>query len=82
MVQEKSQILEDLIMMNELGNVYGIDTKKVKEWLKRNGMLILIVSILAFWLGYYKGQANIALDCKYAKSVRVEAEAYRCERIL
>ena len=82
MVPEKSQILEDLIMMSELGNIYGIDTKKVKEWLKRNGMPILVISILAFWLGYYKGQSNVALDCKYAKAVRIESEAYRCDRIL
>jgi len=69
-------------MINEVTNVYGIDTKKVKEWIKRNGVLILVVSIAGFSLGYYKGQSNVALDCKYAKAVRVDTEAYRCERIL
>lgn len=69
-------------MIKTIEQVYGIDTKRIGEWIKKNGMLILLVSILAFSLGYHKGQSNVSLDCKYAKSVRIDNEAYRCERIL
>jgi predicted negative regulator of RcsB-dependent stress response len=62
--------------------LYGIDTKKLKDWLKRNGVLISVVGIIAFSLGYHKGQTNIMLDCKYAKAVRIDTEAYECRRIM
>jgi hypothetical protein len=41
-----------------------------------------MIALPSFWLGYYKGQSNIALDCKYAKAVRIETEAFRCDRQL
>jgi capsular polysaccharide biosynthesis protein len=69
-------------MMNEVTNVYGIDTKKVKEWLKKNGLLIIIVSVAAFAFGYTRAQADMEMDCKYAKAVRINTAAFRCERIL
>jgi predicted negative regulator of RcsB-dependent stress response len=69
-------------MMNEVTNVYGIDTKKVKEWLKKNGLLIIIVSVAAFAFGYTHAQADMEMDCKYAKAVRINTAAFRCERIL
>jgi capsular polysaccharide biosynthesis protein len=69
-------------MSNFIEQAYGLDFKKIKEWLKRNGMLILLVSIFAYAIGYYKGQATISLDCKYAKAVRIETEAYECRRIV
>ncbi len=74
----KNQVLEILIM----NDIYGIDTKKLKEWFKRNGILVLVVFILSFSLGYYKAQMNIELDCKYAKAVRLGATAFECKRIL
>lgn len=69
-------------MINHVTNVYGIDTKKVGEWIKKNGMLILIVSIIAFTFGYTRAQAEVEMDCKYAKAVRLGSAAFRCERIL
>ena len=68
--------------MNELTNLYGIDTKKLKEWLKKNCILILVVFIIAFAFGYTRAQAELELDCKYAKAVRVGTTAFKCERIL
>ena len=68
--------------MNEITNVYGIDTKKLKEWFKRNGILVIVVSILGFSLGYVKAQGEIELDCKYAKATRIGSSAFKCERIL
>lgn len=65
-----------------MANIYGIDTKKVKEWIKRNGMLILLVFIIAYAIGYNNAQAKIELDCKYAKAVRLDHSAFKCERIL
>jgi hypothetical protein len=82
LVLEKNQTSEVLTLMNEITNMYGIDTKKVKEWLKKNGMLIFIVFIPAFALGYTRAQSEIELDCKYAKAVRVGSSAFKCERIL
>lgn len=69
-------------MINQVTNVYGIDTKKVGDWIKRNGMLILIVSFAAFAFGYNRAQAEVEMDCKYAKAVRLGNGAFRCERIL
>lgn len=71
--QEKKNIVEEL---------YGINVSKCVDWLKRNGLTLLLIALPTFWLGYYKGQANIALDCKYAKALRVDSEAYECKRIL
>ncbi len=65
-----------------MNDVYGIDTKKVKEWLKRNGLIVLFVGICCFSLGYYKAEASIELDCKYAKAVRLGTSAFECKRIL
>lgn len=62
--------------------LYGVNIGRCVEWIKRNGLTILLISIPSFWLGYYKGQTNIALDCKYAKSLRVDSDAFRCEKIL
>ena len=73
MVTNKKNIVEEM---------YGIDFTKVKQWLKTNGVLIFVMLILGFSFGYYRGQATLALDCKYAKAIRVDTEAYECKRIL
>ena len=72
-VEEKKNFIEEL---------YGVNMGKCAEWFKRNGLTLLLIALPTFWLGYYKGQSNIALDCKYAKALRVDSEAYKCERIL
>ena len=69
-------------MINEVTNMYGIDTKKVKEWLKKNGLLIITVFVVAFAFGYTRAQAEIEMDCKYAKAVRLGTAAFECKRIL
>ena len=68
--------------MKFIEEAYGINATKIAAWFKRNGLTVLMIAFPSFWLGYYKGQSNIALDCKYAKAVRIETEAFRCDRQL
>lgn len=78
--------LEDLILAvtkkNFIEEAYGIDYAKLKAWFKLNGVLIATVSIVGFSFGYYRAQSTLALDCKYAKAIRIDTEAYECKRIL
>lgn len=65
--------------MNEL---YGIDPAKLKEWIKRNGVIVLVCFGLGFAIGWVKTEASIEMDCKYAKAVRIGTSAFECKRIL
>lgn len=68
--------------MNKFEEIYGVDTKKIKEWLKKNAVTIVITFVVGFCLGWIKASAAIEMDCKYAKAFRVGSSAYECRRIL
>ena len=68
--------------MNKIEEIYGIDIKKLKEWIKKNGVTIVVMFVLGFALGWIKTEASIEMDCKYAKAVRIGTSAFECRRIL
>lgn len=68
--------------MNKFEEIYGIDIKKAKEWIKKNGVIIVVTFVVGFSLGWVKTEASIELDCKYAKAVRIGTSAFECKRIL
>jgi predicted negative regulator of RcsB-dependent stress response len=68
--------------MNKFEEIYGIDSKKVKEWFKRHGITIVVSFIIGFSLGWIKTEGSIEMDCKYAKAVRIGTSAFECKRIL
>jgi predicted negative regulator of RcsB-dependent stress response len=67
--------------MNKIEEIYGIDFKKLKEWIKKNGVIIVITFVLGFGLGWVKTQASMEMDCMYAKAVRIGTNAFECRRI-
>jgi predicted negative regulator of RcsB-dependent stress response len=69
-------------MSNVIAEAYGIDTKKVKEWIKKNVITVVIALVVGLTIGYTKAQADIEMDCKYAKAVRIGTSAFECRRIL
>ena len=68
--------------INEITNMYGIDTTKLKEWLKANVVLLIVCLVIGFSAGWFRAEQNLEMDCKYAKAVRIGTSAFRCERIL
>lgn len=60
---------------------YGF-LKPVYAWLKKNITTIAACIGLGFICGYNSSQVQIELDCKYAKAVRLNDTAFKCERIL
>jgi len=69
--------------MNKIvDNIYGIDTKKLFEWIKKHAVVIVITFAIAFAFGYTRAEASIEMDCKYAKAVRLGTSAFKCDRIL
>ena len=52
------------------------------EWIKKNATTIAICFGLGFACGYNSSEMRVELDCKYAKSVRLNSNAFRCERII
>lgn len=69
-------------MSDLLKEGYGIDFEKIAKWFRFHAIVIFITFIVAFSLGYYKAEASIELDCKYAKAIRVGTSAFKCDRIL
>lgn len=43
-------------------------------------LLVLAVLVIGYWAGWYMKGSDIALDCKYANSFRVETSAFTCTR--
>jgi len=68
--------------MNKIEEIYGIDFKKVKEWFKKNGVIIVLTFAIGFGIGWVKTSASIEMDCVYAKAVRIGTSAFECRRIL
>lgn len=56
--------------------------KPIYEWLKKHFTTVVICLCLGFAFGYGASEARVELDCKYAKSVRLNATAFKCERII
>lgn len=65
---------------NIIEEAYGFDTSNIIAWIKEHGLLIMIVGLIGFAFGYQKGQGAIMLDCKYAKAIRIDTEAFKCEK--
>ena len=45
-------------------------------------LLVLAVLVIGYWAGWYMKGSDIAMDCKYANSFRVETSAFTCTRKL
>jgi hypothetical protein len=43
-------------------------------------LLVLAVLVIGYWAGWYMKGNDIAQDCKYASSFRVETSAFNCTR--
>lgn len=71
----------EILIMNKIEEIYGIDFKKVKEWFKKNGVIIVIAFALGFGLGWIKIAGSIEMDCMYAKAIRIGTNAFECRRI-
>lgn len=56
--------------------------KPVLSWLIKNITTIAICCSLGFAFGYNRAETTIELDCKYAKSVRLNSTAFKCERVI
>jgi hypothetical protein len=67
--------------MNKFEEIYGIDMKKLKEWIKKNGVIIVMAFALGFGLGWVKTAGSIEMDCMYAKAIRIGTNAFECRRI-
>jgi hypothetical protein len=89
----KNQTLEDLILATNKqpkeDHVVYYNDQTLKEmyspiylWIKKHWSAILIFGAIGFSLGYYASEAKIEMDCKYAKSVRINTVAFKCERII
>lgn len=68
--------------MNKIEEIYGVDLKKFKEWLKKHAVVIVVSFVVGFSLGWVKTEAAIEMDCKYAKAVRIGTNAFECRRIM
>ena len=71
----------EILTMNKFEEIYGIDMKKLKEWIKKNGVIIVIAFALGFGLGWVKTAGSIEMDCMYAKAIRIGTNAFECRRI-
>jgi hypothetical protein len=74
----------EILIMNRKQFDWGMyePFKPVYEWLKKHITTVSICLCLGFAFGYNASEARVELDCKYAKSIRVGAAAFRCERII
>ena len=52
------------------------------NWLKQHFTTVAICLCLGYVTGYASSESRIELDCKYAKSVRLNSNAFKCERII
>jgi hypothetical protein len=43
-------------------------------------LLVLAVLVIGYWTGWYMKGGDIAMDCKYANSFRVDNSAFTCTR--
>lgn len=79
------RILETLVMsrLNQQ-NHWGMYEflRPVLDWLKKNFTTVAICLCLGFAFGHGTAESRIELDCKYAKSVRLNSGAFKCERII
>lgn len=66
--------------INDLG-IYEY-LKPAWDWLKKNATTVAICFGLGFLAGHSSSENRIELDCKYAKSVRLNSAAFKCERII
>ena len=71
----------EILIMNKFEEIYGIDMKKLKEWIKKNGVIIVMAFALGFGLGWIKTAGSIEMDCMYAKAIRIGTNAFECRRI-
>ena len=51
-------------------------------WLKIHATTVAICLSLGFAFGYMSSENRMELDCKYAKAVRLNSTAFKCERLI
>lgn len=56
--------------------------KPMLIWLKKHATIIASFSVIGFAFGYAASENRMELDCKYAKAVRLNSTAFKCERVI
>lgn len=75
----------EILIMNKRGqNDWGLyePIRPAYLWLKQNFTPVAICLVIGFAFGYSSSESRIEMDCKYAKSVRLNSTAFKCERII
>ena len=47
--------------INEITNMYGIDTTKLKEWLKANVVLLIVCLVIGFSAGWFRAEQSLEI---------------------